>query len=136
MLWLSGEAALAAMVFAFPFALLLTWMEREALWARALTRVLWLLPAPMLVAAWWTGALGWMAAAGVLAGAGALAREGSARLAALPAPWFESLKTIGAPGYRAAWPALRAGMLATAGWVTLRLFLEALAGLLLRGRAA
>lgn len=134
MLWLSGEAAVLALLAAFPLALVLAWMAREAGWARAAARVLWLLPAPVLVAAWWSGGLGWMAAAGAVAGAGMLARECSARLESLPAPWFESLRTLGAPAYRAAWPELWAALIAAAGWLALRIFLEALAGLILRGR--
>lgn len=134
MFLLSGEAALLAVVAAFPLALALGWMALQARWARAAARVFWLLPAPVLVAAWSSGSLSWMAAAGAVAGAGVLARECSTRLEALPAPWFESLRTLGAPAYRAAWPELRGPMLAAAGWLVLRIFLEALAGLMLRGR--
>lgn len=136
MLWLSGEAAVAATAVAFPLALVLAWMAAEARWARALVRLLWLAPAPALLAAWWSGGVWWMAAGGVMTAGGLLAREGAARLAALPAPWFESLRTLGAPGYRAAWPPLRGPMAAAAGWAALRVFLEALAGLMLRGQGS
>jgi len=138
-IWTSIQVALAATVVAFPLAFAAGWRiafdTRHGRWASIAVHCIRLAPALVLLAAWRFGASGWMLAAGVLMGTAWLARETSVRLAALPAPWFESLATIGAPGYRAAWPAVRRGLVGAAAWVAGRIFLEALIGLWLRGRA-
>jgi ABC-type amino acid transport system permease subunit len=137
-LWTSAQVAVIATVVAFPLAFALGWRiafdARHGRWARVAVQVVRLAPALVLLAAWRFGSVGWMLAAAVLVAAASLAREVSVRLAALPAPWFESLATLGAPGYRAAWPAVRVGLFGAAAWVAGRVFLEAVAGLILRGR--
>lgn len=134
-LWTSAQAAIAATLLAFPLAFALGWRASTDPRAALLIRVLALLPAPALLAAWSRGTLLWIAAAGLLVALAALARETSIHLAALPSPWFESLRTLGAPAWRAAWPALRRPLLLAALWTAARVLLESLAGLILRGGA-
>ncbi|HRJ21170.1 MAG TPA: hypothetical protein PLF84_19130 [Bryobacteraceae bacterium] len=131
--WLSAQTAIAATLVAFPLAFAFGW--RISLDSRAALagRLLRLLPAPVLLAAWWSGSFAWMFAAGILVATAALAREAAALIAALPSPWFESLRTLGAPAWPAAWPSLRSPLLTAAAWTAARVFLEALAGLLVRG---
>jgi hypothetical protein len=133
--WLSAQTAIAATLLAFPLAFALGWRISLDPRAALAGRLLCLLPAPVLLAAWWSGSFAWMLAAGILVAAAALAREAAVLIAALPAPWFESLRTLDAPAWRAAWPSLRSPLLVAAAWAAARVFVEALAGLLIRGGA-
>lgn len=132
--WLSAQTAALSALLAFPLAFALGWSMTFDRRIALPVRLAALLPGPVLLAAWLTGAFGWMLAAAMLVSVAALAREASIRIAAVPAPWLESVRTLGAPAWRAAWPSVRSGLFAAAGWVAGRVFLEALAGLLLRGR--
>jgi hypothetical protein len=133
-LWFGAKAALAATVLAFPAACALGWRMAADARLSAVARAVTLLPAPALLAAWATGSLVWTTAAALVVALAALARETGLHLRTLPAPWFESLQTLDAPAWRAAWPSLRAPLFTAAAGIAVRLLLEVCAGLLLRGR--